>query len=245
MNDFAVEITTHILQSNIKEFISSSGISGYHRQGGPTLFRLLTAFSRCTPRATLLSPAEQAASLRGAAGINPMESAASGGAAQDTDADVRTMDVQQDGDEAPATTNSEEGWHTVQHGRRRKPGHGSAGDGGGSHGATNKVEPSSGNTHTKAQERRINRIEKASRMPKLPAGDYKVVIRPRGGLCVAALGPTDITRGIHEATATPPEVKHFDVICPNKTQNIMAVSTPDPDRAVQYRKIRKIVMRGK
>ncbi|KAL1473490.1 hypothetical protein MTO96_038628 [Rhipicephalus appendiculatus] len=174
-----------------------------------------------------------------------MESAASGGASQDTDADVRTMDVQQDGDESPATTNSEEGWHTEQHGRRRKPGHGSAGDAGGSHGANNKVEPSSGNTHAKTQERRINRIEKASRMPKLPAGDYKVVIRPRGGLCVAALSPTDITRGIHEAAATPAEVRQFDVICPNKTQNIMVVSTPDPDRADQYRKIRKILIRGK
>ncbi|KAH7968671.1 hypothetical protein HPB52_010614 [Rhipicephalus sanguineus] len=176
---------------------------------------------------------------QGADGVNPMESAASAGDAQDTDADVRTMDVQQECDESPATTDNEEGWHTVHHGRRRKPGHGSAGDADGSHGANNKGEPSLGKTQANTQERRINRIEKASRMPKLPAGDYKVVIRPRGGLCVAALGPMDITRGIHEAAATPPEVRQFDVICPNKTQNIMVVSTPDPDRADQYRRIKK------
>ncbi|KAH7939289.1 hypothetical protein HPB52_010058 [Rhipicephalus sanguineus] len=182
---------------------------------------------------------------QGADGVNPMESAASAGDAQDTDADVRTMDVQQECDESPATTDNEEGWHTVHHGRRRKPGHGSVGDADGGHGADNKGEPSMGKTQANTQERRINRIEKASRMPKLPAGDYKIVIRPRGGLCVAALGPMDITRGIHEAAATPLEVRQFDVICPNKTQNIMVVSTPDPDRADQYRKIKKILIRGK
>ncbi|KAH8029185.1 hypothetical protein HPB51_023750 [Rhipicephalus microplus] len=139
------------------------------------------------------------------------------------------MDVQHDDNESPATTEIEEGWHTVYYGRRRKPGHESVRDADGVHGANNKVEPGFRNTQTQTQERRMSRIEKASRMPKLPAGDYKITIRPRGGLRVAALGPTDITRGIHEAAATPPEVRHFDVICPNKTQNIMIGSTPDPD----------------
>ncbi|KAH8040869.1 hypothetical protein HPB51_013039 [Rhipicephalus microplus] len=91
----------------------------------------------------------------------------------------------------------------------------------------------------------MNRIEKASRVPKLPVGGYKIVIRPRGGLRVAALGPTDITRDIHEAAATPPEVRNLDVICPNKTQNIMIVSTPDPDSADQCRNIKKILTRCK
>ncbi|KAH8027241.1 hypothetical protein HPB51_003745 [Rhipicephalus microplus] len=154
------------------------------------------------------------------------------------------MDVQHDDDESPATTESEEGWHTVYYGRRRKPRHESVRDTDSVHGANNKAEPSFGNTQAKTQERRMSRIEKASRMPKLPVGDYKIVIRPRGGLCVAALSPTDITRGIHEAATTLPEVRHFDVICPNKTQNII-VSTPDPDRADQYRKIKKILIRGK
>ncbi|KAH8042492.1 hypothetical protein HPB51_023540 [Rhipicephalus microplus] len=163
-----------------------------------------------------------------------MESTASASDAKDTDADLRTMDVQHDDDELPATTESEEGWQTVYYGRRRKPRHESVRDADNNHGANNKAEPSFGNTQAKTQERPMSRIEKASRMPKLPVGDYEIVIRPRGGLRVAALGPTDITRGIHEAAATPPEVRHFDVICPNKTRNIMIVSTPDPDRADQY-----------
>ncbi|KAH8033692.1 hypothetical protein HPB51_015314 [Rhipicephalus microplus] len=155
------------------------------------------------------------------------------------------MDVQHDDDESPATTESEEGWHTVHYGRREKPGHKSVRDADGFHGAHNKVEPGFGNTQAKTQERRMNCIEKASRMLKVPAADYIIVIRPRGGLRAATLGPTDITRGIHEAAATAPEVQHFDVICPYKTQNIMIVSTPDADEANQYRKIKKILIRGK
>ncbi|KAH8030566.1 hypothetical protein HPB51_008927 [Rhipicephalus microplus] len=153
----------------------------------------------------------------------------SAGDAEDTDAHSTTIDVQHDGGESPATAESEEGWHTVQYGRSRKPGHRSARDADSCLGANNKVAIVFGNTQGKTQEVRMNRIEKAKRMPKLPAGDYKIVILPTGGLRVAALGPMDITGGIHEGTATPPEVQHFDVICPNKTQNIIVVTTPDSD----------------
>ncbi|KAL3207664.1 hypothetical protein MRX96_010135 [Rhipicephalus microplus] len=52
-----------------------------------------------------------------------MESTALAGDAQDYAAYSRTMDVQHDDDESLANTESEEGWHTVYYGRRRKPGH--------------------------------------------------------------------------------------------------------------------------
>ncbi|KAL3242600.1 hypothetical protein MRX96_047704 [Rhipicephalus microplus] len=55
------------------------------------------------------------------------------------DADSRMMDVQHDDDESRATTESEEGWHTVYYGRRRKPGHESVRDADGDHGANNKT----------------------------------------------------------------------------------------------------------
>ncbi|KAL3176645.1 hypothetical protein MRX96_010253 [Rhipicephalus microplus] len=64
----------------------------------------------------------------GADAVNPLESTAPAGDTQDTDADSRTIDIQHDDDESPATTKSEEGWHTVHYGRRRKPGHGSVRD---------------------------------------------------------------------------------------------------------------------
>ncbi|KAL3188445.1 hypothetical protein MRX96_003422 [Rhipicephalus microplus] len=70
-----------------------------------------------------------------------MESTASAGDAQDTDAGSRTMDVQHDDNESPVTTESEEGWPTVYYGRRRKPGHESVRYADGVHGANNKVEP--------------------------------------------------------------------------------------------------------
>ncbi|KAL3242780.1 hypothetical protein MRX96_020947 [Rhipicephalus microplus] len=62
--------------------------------------------------------------------------------------------VQHDDDESPATTESEEGWHTVYYGRRRKPGHESVRDADGVHGANNKVEPdfqTMGQTTSKAK----------------------------------------------------------------------------------------------
>ncbi|KAL3196696.1 hypothetical protein MRX96_045121 [Rhipicephalus microplus] len=42
-----------------------------------------------------------------------MESTASAGDSPDTDADSRTMDVQHDDDESPATTGSEKSWYTT------------------------------------------------------------------------------------------------------------------------------------
>ncbi|KAH7932444.1 hypothetical protein HPB51_029283 [Rhipicephalus microplus] len=158
-----------------------------------------------------------------------MKFTASLGDAHDTEADSRAMDVQHDDDESPVTTEREEGWHTIHNGRRQKPEHESLTNADGCYSPNNKVEPGFGNTQAGTQKRWMNLIKKARRMPKLPAANYKIVIRPRGGLRVAALGPTDITRGIHEATATPPEVWHFNVICPNRTQNIIILSTPDPD----------------
>ncbi|KAL3218446.1 hypothetical protein MRX96_031548 [Rhipicephalus microplus] len=67
-----------------------------------------------------------------------MESTASAGDVQNNAADSRTMDVQHDHDKSPATTESEEGWHTVYYGRRRKPGHESVRDTDGVHCANNK-----------------------------------------------------------------------------------------------------------
>ncbi|KAL3251191.1 hypothetical protein MRX96_055223 [Rhipicephalus microplus] len=69
-----------------------------------------------------------------------MESTTSAGDAQDNAADSRTMGVQHDNDESPTTTESEEGWHTVYYGRRRKPGHESVRDADGVHGANNKAK---------------------------------------------------------------------------------------------------------
>ncbi|KAL3233999.1 hypothetical protein MRX96_022756 [Rhipicephalus microplus] len=85
--------------------------------------------------------------------VNPMESTALAGDAQDTDADSRTMDVQDDDDESSATTESEEGWHTVHYGRRRKPGPESVRDAGGCHGANNKVEPGFEDVYKSARHR--------------------------------------------------------------------------------------------
>ncbi|KAL1482960.1 hypothetical protein MTO96_033463 [Rhipicephalus appendiculatus] len=84
---------------------------------------------------------------------------------------------------------------------------------------TNLDAGTTGKTQATTQDGLLGRLRKRSRMPTLPAGDYKVVIRPRGGLCVAQLGRTEINRCIYEAATIPFEDRGYDVICPNKTQD--------------------------
>ncbi|KAH7961779.1 hypothetical protein HPB52_012079 [Rhipicephalus sanguineus] len=160
-------------------------------------------------------------------------------------AEVKDIDFQQGNTEMLHESASEEGWHTIK--RRRSRGAGKNKESGvdSDRSGSNAEAGSKDKTQTKTQDRLLGRIEKTSRMPRLPAGDYKVVIRPRGGLCVAQLGPTEINRCVYEAAGIPFEERQFDVICPNKTQNILVVSTPDPDRADQYRRIKQINARGK
>ncbi|KAH8029352.1 hypothetical protein HPB51_025360 [Rhipicephalus microplus] len=55
--------------------------------------------------------------------------------------------------------------------------------------------------------------------------------------------PTEINRCIYEALVV--EDRDYGVICPNKIQNILVVSTPELDRTDQYRRTKQINARGK
>ncbi|KAH7976035.1 hypothetical protein HPB52_008368 [Rhipicephalus sanguineus] len=50
------------------------------------------------------------------------------------------------------------------------------------------AEPQRGNNSKKQREQRLRQITRSSRMPPLHRGDYKIIIRPRGGLLVADHG---------------------------------------------------------
>ncbi|KAH7981123.1 hypothetical protein HPB49_021771 [Dermacentor silvarum] len=78
-----------------------------------------------------------------------------------------------------------------------------------------------------------NRIVKASRMPQLPQEHSKIVIRPRGGLNLSKVSTTAIGVAVIEASGLTPEQAREDVVCPNFTQNIVVVSTPDPSHAAR------------
>ncbi|KAH6936147.1 hypothetical protein HPB50_014178 [Hyalomma asiaticum] len=137
------------------------------------------------------------------------------------------MDIHQDNAKNSHGSAEEEGWHVVQRERNRRAGNNKESDANDDYN-NNAEAGSKAKAQTRNHARLLVRIQKTSRMPRLPAGDYKVVIRPRGGLSVAQLAF---------------EERESDVICPNKTQNILVVSTPDPDRADQYRQIKQITER--
>ncbi|KAL1473476.1 hypothetical protein MTO96_038639 [Rhipicephalus appendiculatus] len=67
---------------------------------------------------------------------------------------------------------------------------------------TNADAGTTDKAQAKTQDRLLGRIEE-SRTPRLPAGDYMVVIRPGGGLWVAQLDPTEMNRCIYEAAGIP------------------------------------------
>ncbi|KAH6946448.1 hypothetical protein HPB50_013652 [Hyalomma asiaticum] len=65
------------------------------------------------------------------------------------------------------------------------------------------------------------RLINASRMPQLPEGHYKVVIRSRGGLNLSKVKTSNIVEAVIEAIGLTRETADGDVTCPNNTQNII------------------------
>ncbi|KAH6947828.1 hypothetical protein HPB50_021599 [Hyalomma asiaticum] len=99
------------------------------------------------------------------------------------------------------------------------------------------AEAQRGNNSKEQCERRLRQIERSSRMPQLPRGDYKIIIRPKGGLRVAEHGAARLATSIYHAAEIPREAQDEDTICPNFQQNIIVVSTPIEAHADKYQKI--------
>ncbi|KAH7973265.1 hypothetical protein HPB52_023330 [Rhipicephalus sanguineus] len=88
-------------------------------------------------------------------------------------------------------------------------------------------------------ERTIRQIANASRLPRLPAEDYKVIVRPRGGLSLSEHRQARIYCCLRNAAGVGREAAE-DSICINYKQNIVVVSTPSEERARRYGAITKI-----
>ncbi|KAH7940241.1 hypothetical protein HPB52_022561 [Rhipicephalus sanguineus] len=84
-------------------------------------------------------------------------------------------------------------------------------------------QPPIGESDKKQREQRLRQITRASRMPQLLREDYKIIVRPRGGL--------------RQAADVPREAREKDTICPNYQQNIIVVSTPVEEHANRYQRI--------
>lgn len=88
------------------------------------------------------------------------------------------------------------------------------------------------------------KLLKAARMPFLPRQDTKIVMRPRGGLNVGEISRYEVSRAILAAAGVSTKDVIHDVICPNKQQNIIVVSTPSRQNADRYSAVRILNING-
>ncbi|KAH7981235.1 hypothetical protein HPB49_022485 [Dermacentor silvarum] len=75
-------------------------------------------------------------------------------------------------------------------------------------------------------------------MPQLPGEHSKIIIRPRGVLNLNKVSTTTVGTAVIEASGLTQEEAREDVVCPNFTQNIIVVSTPKPEHAAKYVRIK-------
>ncbi|KAH9361057.1 hypothetical protein HPB48_002919 [Haemaphysalis longicornis] len=78
-------------------------------------------------------------------------------------------------------------------------------------------------------------------LPKLPANDYTIIIRPRGGLRVDAWTARQLAPSIQQASNIPIQVFCSEVITlPQPAQNLITLSTPNEACADALRKLTNI-----
>ncbi|KAH7964209.1 hypothetical protein HPB51_027553 [Rhipicephalus microplus] len=83
---------------------------------------------------------------------------------------------------------------------------------------TNAQEPTPGR-HSFGDAKK--NLIRGSKMPPLPWEETKVVVRPRGGLCISKSGTSVVAEAIWSAAGLGPEERNTDKMCPNRLQNIM------------------------
>ncbi|KAH9379852.1 hypothetical protein HPB48_015421 [Haemaphysalis longicornis] len=88
------------------------------------------------------------------------------------------------------------------------------------------------------------KLLRKARMPELPRGDMKIIVRPRGGLRVGAVTRVELSRAITAAAQVAAEDARGDVVCPNSHQNILVISTPRRGNADRYNAVERIDVRG-
>lgn len=86
-------------------------------------------------------------------------------------------------------------------------------------------------------------LTRAARMPNnIPRSEFKIIIRPRGGMNTGRTKATELMAAITAATGITREAALRDTICPNVAQNIIVMSTPDEKRAIRYAQLRSLTV---
>ncbi|KAL1420627.1 hypothetical protein MTO96_004506 [Rhipicephalus appendiculatus] len=89
----------------------------------------------------------------------------------------------------------------------------------------------------------VNKILRASKMPRLRTDDIKIIVRPRDGLNIRNTCRASLDEAIrHEAGVSSNEII---TICPNPIQNILVISTPDEKTVTKFVKIKELTINGK
>ncbi|KAH7960923.1 hypothetical protein HPB49_024928 [Dermacentor silvarum] len=82
---------------------------------------------------------------------------------------------------------------------------------------------------SRQQQRNVKRqVIRNSKMPLLPRSDFKIVIRPRGGLDVATTGTVRLASAIYRAANVPAQDAGEDTVCSNNRQNIIILRRQVP-----------------
>ncbi|KAH7946166.1 hypothetical protein HPB49_020832 [Dermacentor silvarum] len=89
----------------------------------------------------------------------------------------------------------------------------------------------------------VNNVLRASRMPRLPRDVIKAIVRPKDVLNIRNTCGMSLDEAIRkEAVVGDGEII---TICPNPTQNILVISTPDKTTATKIAKIKVLTINGK
>ncbi|KAH7955834.1 hypothetical protein HPB52_004078 [Rhipicephalus sanguineus] len=88
------------------------------------------------------------------------------------------------------------------------------------------------------------RIIAASRLPPLPRENYRIIVRPRGGLNVKNVSQIKVAHALASAAQLAPAEIANDIVCSNVMQNIFVVSTPEEKNARAYSKVELITVGG-
>ncbi|KAH9378713.1 hypothetical protein HPB48_006097 [Haemaphysalis longicornis] len=96
--------------------------------------------------------------------------------------------------------------------------------------------------HRRARSLNKGRVLRATRMPDLPRDAINIVMRPRGGLQVFEVSRVEISRAITAAAKVGGVAAKDDVVCPNRQQNIVIVSTPKRENADKYALVERLAI---
>ncbi|KAH8036413.1 hypothetical protein HPB51_000336 [Rhipicephalus microplus] len=105
----------------------------------------------------------------------------------------------------------------------------------------NAQEPTSGRHSYRDVKKNLIR---GSKMLPLPCEETKVVVRPRGGLCISKSGASVVAEAIWSLAGLGPEERNTDTMCPNHLQNIMVISTSSQENVKRHVNVEAITVAG-